>query len=64
MYLAPDDPSLAAAAQALASALRRGRRSPFTLELINDAVVKRDALMEALRAAGFSSAPKGVSWEG
>ncbi len=64
VYVEADDPSLGAASQALASALRRGRRSSFTLELINDAVVKRDALMDALRAAGFSSAPKGVSWEG
>lgn len=63
-----DDPSLAgttaAAAQALASALRRGRRSSFTVELIDAAPARRDGLMDALRAAGFSSAPKGISWEG
>ncbi|MEN5039342.1 ATP-dependent helicase [Stenotrophomonas sp. TWI1149] len=63
-----DDVSLAgttaAAANALASALRRGRRTSFTVELIDDAPARRDGLMDALRAAGFSSAPKGISWEG
>jgi ATP-dependent Lhr-like helicase len=54
----------AAAAQALATALRRGRRISFTVELIDDAPARRDGLMDALRAAGFSSAPKGVGWEG
>ncbi len=56
--------TLAAAAQALGIALRRGRRLTFTLELIDDAPVKRDALTDALRAAGFSSAPKGLDWNG
>ncbi|WP_353085739.1 ATP-dependent helicase [Stenotrophomonas sp.] len=63
-----DDVSLAgttaAAAQALVGALRRGRRTSFTVELINDAPARRDGTMDALRAAGFSSAPKGISWEG
>jgi len=63
-----DDVSLAgttaAAAKALAGALRRGRRTSFTVELIDDAPARRDGLMDALRAAGFSSAPKGISWEG
>lgn len=63
-----DEVSLAgtttAAAQALTSALRRGRRTSFTVELIDDAPTRRDGLMDALRAAGFSSAPKGISWEG
>ncbi|MEK0265745.1 hypothetical protein QT383_05335 [Stenotrophomonas rhizophila] len=54
----------AAAAQALVGALRRGRRISFTVELINDAPARRDGTMDALRAAGFSSAPKGISWEG
>ncbi|WP_421567180.1 ATP-dependent helicase [Stenotrophomonas sp. PD6] len=56
--------AMVAAAQALGIALRRSRRSPFTLELIDDAPVKRDALSEALRAAGFSRAPKGLDWSG
>ncbi len=55
---------LAASAQALAIALRRGRRLSFTLELIDDAPVKRDALSDALRAAGFAGAPKGLDWHG
>ncbi|MGZ0120494.1 Lhr family helicase [Stenotrophomonas rhizophila] len=63
-----DDVSLAgttaAAAQALVGALRRGRRTSFTVELIDDAPARRDGLMDALRAAGFSSAPKGIGWEG
>ena len=54
---------LAAAAQALAIALRRGRRVSFTLELIDDQPVRRDAVAEALRAVGFSSAPKGLDWD-
>ncbi|MGH8089472.1 MAG: Lhr family helicase, partial [Stenotrophomonas sp.] len=64
----PDAPAseaaMVAAAQALGIALRRSRRSPFTLELIDDAPVKRDALSEALRATGFSRAPKGLDWNG
>jgi len=53
-----------AACQALVAALRRGRRGRFTLELFNDAAVGRDALTDALRAAGFRSAPRGLDWEG
>jgi ATP-dependent Lhr-like helicase len=64
----PDAPAseaaMVSAAQALGIALRRSRRSPFTLELIDDVPVKRDALSEALRAAGFSRAPKGLDWGG
>ena len=58
------DAALAAAAQALAIALRRGRRMSFTLELIDDQPVRRDAVSEALRAVGFTRAPKGLAWEG
>ncbi len=58
------DAALAAAAQALAIALRRGRRLSFTLELIDDQPVRRDAVSEALRAVGFTRAPKGLAWEG
>ena len=57
-------PLLAAAAGALALALRRGRRLSFTLELCNDLPIGRSALSGALRAAGFSSAPKGLDWHG
>lgn len=68
MFFDADDVSLAgttaAVAKALASALRRGRRTSFTVELIDDAPARRDGLMDALRSAGFSSAPKGISWEG
>ncbi|WP_313422556.1 ATP-dependent helicase [Stenotrophomonas rhizophila] len=53
-----------AACQALAAALGRGRRGRFTLELVNDAPVGRDALTDALRAAGFRGAPRGLDWEG
>ena len=55
---------MVAAAQALGIALRRSRRARFTLELIDDTPVQRDALSEALRAAGFSRAPKGLDWDG
>ena len=57
-------PVLHAAAQALATALRRGRRVSFTLERVNDVPIGRSALTGALRAAGFSSAPKGLDWHG
>jgi len=53
-----------AACQALVAALRRGRRGRFTLELLNDAPVGRDAVTDALRAAGFRGAPRGLDWEG
>lgn len=58
-----DADAQAAAVAALAIALRRGRRLGFTLELIDDLPVRRDAFTEALRAAGFSSAPKGLAWD-
>jgi ATP-dependent Lhr-like helicase len=57
-----EDAALTAAAQALVIALRRGRRM-FTLELIDDAPIQRDTVTEALRAAGFSSAPRGLDWQ-
>lgn len=56
--------TLAAAAAALAAALKRGRRLSFTLELIDDAPVQRGAVTDALRAAGFRGAPRGLTWEG
>lgn len=63
-----EDPAHAAlltrTAQALAIALRRGKRLSFTLDLINDEVVGRGAITDALRSAGFRNAPRGLSWEG
>jgi ATP-dependent Lhr-like helicase len=53
-----------AACQALVVALGRGRGGRFTLELVNDAPIGRDALTDTLRAAGFRSAPRGLDWEG
>ncbi len=62
------DPRLAdvqvSTSQALADALRRGRRLSFTLESIDDRPVSRGALTDALRAAGFRGAPRGLTWEG
>ncbi|PWB24392.1 ATP-dependent helicase [Stenotrophomonas sp. SPM] len=54
----------AAAAQALAVGLRRGRRLSFTLERINDEPVHRGHAVDALRAAGFSNEPRGLGWNG
>ncbi len=54
----------AAAAQALAVGLRRGRRLSFTLERINDEPVHRGPAVDALRAAGFSNEPRGLGWNG
>lgn len=56
--------TLASASQALAAALRRGRRLSFTLERVNDEAVNRGPLADALRAAGFRGAPRGLAWEG
>ena len=53
-----------AAAQALATGLRRGRRLSFTLERINDEPVHRGLAVDALRAAGFSNEPRGLGWNG
>lgn len=53
-----------AAAQALAVGLRRGRRLSFTLQRINEEPVHRGLAVDALRAAGFSSEPRGLGWNG
>ncbi|MET0289075.1 MAG: ATP-dependent helicase [Pseudoxanthomonas sp.] len=67
-YVDPDAPGrdamLAAGAAALVIALRRHRRLRFTLELIDDLPVDRGPVTEALRAAGFFNAPRGLTWEG
>jgi len=55
---------LQAATQALAGALRRGRRQRFTLQRIDGAPVARGPLADALRGAGFSSEPGGLGWQG
>lgn len=65
-WFAPGDvdaQAVQAAVAALAIALQRGRRVAFTLELIDDQPVRRDAFTDALRAVGFSSAPKGLAWD-
>ncbi len=52
------------AARALATALRRNPRLRFTLDLIDDVPVGRGRVTDALRAAGFRNAPRGLNWEG
>ncbi len=52
------------AARALATALRRNPRLRFTLELIDEVPVGRGRVTDALRAAGFRNAPRGLNWEG
>jgi ATP-dependent Lhr-like helicase len=61
---ADDSEALTRAAQALAVALRRGKRQSFTLDLIDEVAVGRGRITDALRAAGFRNAPRGLSWEG
>jgi ATP-dependent Lhr-like helicase len=53
---------LAAGLAALAVALKRGRHASFTLELVDDQSAFKSPLSAALRASGFSSAPKGLAW--
>lgn len=65
-YIDPDDASqtevIAAALAALSTALSRDKRNRFTLELVNGIPVRMSKLVPALRAIGFSSAPKGLYW--
>ncbi|MNY39599.1 putative ATP-dependent helicase Lhr [compost metagenome] len=56
--------SIAAALTALSTALSRDRRARFTLELVNDMPVRRSKLASALKVSGFSSASKGLQWDG
>ncbi|MDF5890249.1 ATP-dependent helicase [Pseudomonas syringae pv. syringae] len=53
---------LAAGLAALALALKRGRHASFTLELVDDQTTFKSPLCAALRAVGFSSASKGLTW--
>ncbi|MFB9241340.1 ATP-dependent helicase [Massilia antarctica] len=53
---------LAAGLTALAIALKREQHGTFTLELVDDQSTYKSPLCAALRAIGFSSAPKGLAW--
>lgn len=55
---------LAAGLTALAIALKRERHGSFTLERVDDQSTYKSPLTAALRAIGFSSAPKGLAWYG
>ncbi|WP_241239375.1 ATP-dependent helicase [Xanthomonas sp. BRIP62409] len=55
---------LAAGLTALATALKRERHGTFNLERVNDQLAPKSPLAAALRAIGFSSAPKGLTWYG
>lgn len=56
---------LAAGLTALAAALKRERHgTTFTLERVDDQLAYKSPLAAALRAIGFSSAPKGLAWYG
>ncbi|MFJ4131454.1 ATP-dependent helicase [Pseudomonas cyclaminis] len=55
---------LAAGLTALATALKRERHGTFTLERVDDQLTSKSPLTAALRAIGFSSAPKGLTWYG
>ncbi|ATY90348.1 ATP-dependent helicase [Pectobacterium atrosepticum] len=65
-YIDPDDAAqteaIAAALAALSTALSRDKRNRFTLELVNGVPVRMSKLTPALKAIGFSSAPKGLYW--
>ncbi|MEB2230954.1 ATP-dependent helicase [Xanthomonas campestris pv. campestris] len=53
---------LSAGLTALAVALKRGRHSSFTLELVDEQSAFTSPLSTALRAVGFSRTPKGLAW--
>lgn len=53
---------LAIGLTALAAALKREKRATFTLERVDDQTPFKSPLYAALRAIGFSSAPKGLAW--
>jgi ATP-dependent Lhr-like helicase len=55
---------LAAGLTALATALKREGQGSFTLERVDDQSAYKSPLAAALRAIGFSSAPKGLTWYG
>lgn len=53
---------LAIGLTALAAALKREKLATFTLERVDGQAPYKSALCAALRAIGFSSAPKGLAW--
>ncbi|KQX21332.1 ATP-dependent helicase [Variovorax sp. Root434] len=53
---------LAIGLTALAAALKREKLATFTLERVDDQTPHKSPLCAALRAIGFSSAPKGLAW--
>ncbi|MBF8668360.1 ATP-dependent helicase [Pseudomonas putida] len=55
---------LAGGLTALAAALKRGKSTNFTLERVDDQSVYKSPLCAALRAIGFTSAAKGLTWYG
>jgi ATP-dependent Lhr-like helicase len=56
----PEDPSLQAAAQALANAARGGALGTLTVERANGASALTSALGRALETAGFHATPRGL----
>jgi ATP-dependent Lhr-like helicase len=58
-----DDEALAAAATALAEALRRARGARFRVESVNGGGVHGSVLDAPLRAAGFRETPQGLRFE-
>jgi len=55
---------LAAGLTALAIALKRAGQRSFTLERVDDQLTYKSPLVAALRAVGFSSGAKGLTWYG
>ncbi|MDH6164942.1 ATP-dependent Lhr-like helicase [Variovorax boronicumulans] len=53
---------LAAGLTSLATALKRERHAAFTLERVDNQSTYKSPLCAAIRAIGFSSAPKGLAW--
>ncbi|MEU0721631.1 ATP-dependent helicase [Streptomyces lavendulocolor] len=56
----PDDPSLRAAAEALAATARAGALGTVTVERINGAAALTSPLSGSLEAAGFHATPRGL----
>lgn len=67
-YFQADAPRAAAMAcasfTALASMLKREKRTMFTVETINGEPAGRSPLVPDLRQVGFSALPKGLGWRG
>ncbi|MDV9191429.1 hypothetical protein R6L23_25030, partial [Streptomyces sp. SR27] len=56
----PDDPSLRAAAEALAAAARAGTLGTVTVERVNGATALTSPLARPLETAGFVATPRGL----